>query len=299
MIFLKSKNSNCLTIKLQQNFSVLSIFLFCFNAYAQDIANTEIIKSGTCGTNCSYTLNNLGVLNVFPTDKTKSDATFTTNSSDLIGNTSVKEVVVQEGITALGTYGAGYLYAAEKISLPNTLKSIGSWSFISNRGLSNVLIPDSVTSIATGGENGGYWNAFLNTGSTKFYCSGHLMNQCKTAALYQNTALVHYEIASDGTYIIYQGDTDTVVGAYSNLDDIVANRPVESYIMKDKDDKVTAKYDGRGNVLENYFYDAGGSIVKILDKNGKKIFAKQSYTIKEANDATPNPNGRYSIRFSW
>ena len=123
------------------------------------------------------------------------------------------------------------------------------------------------------------------------------MEQCQKAALYQNTPLARYETASDGTYIVYQGASDEIKGAYLNLDDIIADKPVESYVMKDGKDRITTKYDGRGNILENYAYDTGGNLIRILDKNGKQLWGKRIYTVDEATRVVKPQGNTFSIKY--
>ena len=68
--------------------------LICFHAKAQE---SEIIKSGTYGTNCSYELNDKSVLSIYPTDKSKPEARWTNSyAEELINRGTVKEVIVEE-----------------------------------------------------------------------------------------------------------------------------------------------------------------------------------------------------------
>lgn len=68
---------------------------------------------------------------------------------------SIEKVVVEEGVTSLGSY-AFYFVTASDISLPSTLETIGSYSMACNNKLTQYVIPNGVNKLGT--------NAF-------YYCS--------------------------------------------------------------------------------------------------------------------------------
>lgn len=75
------------------------------------------------------------------------------HDDDVFGNQDTlyrdytKKVVVEEGITDLCRYSFGNYENVEEISLPNTLKRIGSSSFYGCPNVKSVIIPDSVSTI--------------------------------------------------------------------------------------------------------------------------------------------------------
>jgi len=63
------------------------------------------------------------------------------------GNTSIKEIVLGEGVTSIGAGAFSGCSSLTSISLPKSLKSIGSNAFCECSSLTSVTIPESVTSI--------------------------------------------------------------------------------------------------------------------------------------------------------
>ena len=59
----------------------------------------------------------------------------------------VKTVLIEEGVTEIGTYAFYYCVNLAKISLPNTLTRIGAFSFTGCNALTNIEIPAQVRTI--------------------------------------------------------------------------------------------------------------------------------------------------------
>ncbi len=68
--------------------------------------------------------------------------------------TSVKSLVVGEGVTSIGNYAFYYLSVLEEVSLPSTLTSIGDYAFGFCAELETINIPDGVTSLGKGAFEG-------------------------------------------------------------------------------------------------------------------------------------------------
>lgn len=111
--------------------SLLSLFVVIFT-----LANAPIYRggyafagsSGSCGDNATYTLSDAGVLTISGTGP----MTFFSNASDApwySSRASITSVVVQEGITKIGSRAFCSCTAATSIDLPSTLDSIGYYSF--------------------------------------------------------------------------------------------------------------------------------------------------------------------------
>ena len=81
------------------------------------------------------------------------------NPSPACGNSSVKKVVIEDGVTSIGGTAFQYCSSLSSITIPNSVTSIGSYAFGTCRSLTSITIPDSVTSI------GDY--AFKNCSSLK------------------------------------------------------------------------------------------------------------------------------------
>lgn len=101
--------------------------------------------SGQCGDDLYWTLDGTGLLTVTGTGDMW-DYTSSTRPSWNEYNSSIKNIVINEGATSIGNY-AFYSCAVNSVSMPNSLNQIKHNAFNSCMSLSNVIIPDGVTSI--------------------------------------------------------------------------------------------------------------------------------------------------------
>ncbi len=104
---------------------------------------TEIIKSGSCGENIKWTLDNQCTLVVSGTGKMYDYEL----GESAFGDLPVKKAIIENGITniASGTF-AGHIELTE-ITLPETITEIGHSAFLGCDSLTEITIPDSVTTI--------------------------------------------------------------------------------------------------------------------------------------------------------
>ena len=126
----------------------LVVTMMPMNVLATD--NTEspqIVKSGTCGENVTYTLDELGTLTIIGSGAMYD---YTTSSSKCAPwfpiAPNVKAIVIQNGITEIGNC-AFYNCYTRSVEIPNSVTRIGEQAFVSCDYLESVTIPDSVTSI--------------------------------------------------------------------------------------------------------------------------------------------------------
>ncbi len=106
----------------------------------------EMLYSGFCGTDATWEAWSDGVLVISGTGAIEnySDGTDTPwyAHRDLITS-----IVVEEGITAIGTAAFRYLGNVKSATLPNTLTKIGAYAFDYCEDLESVNVPNGVTSI--------------------------------------------------------------------------------------------------------------------------------------------------------
>lgn len=132
---------------------------------------TKIIKSGSCGDNVTYTLDENGVLTISGkgkiNDMRETDDTPWQNENELI-----QTVRIQKGVTEIGRatfYGCSSLTSVTipdsvtkirdgafyncsnlvSVTIPNSVTSVGDWTFAYCSSLASVTIPDSVTQIGS------------------------------------------------------------------------------------------------------------------------------------------------------
>ena len=62
-------------------------------------------------------------------------------------NTRIKKIVIERGVTTVGSYLFANCTKVASVSIPNTVISIGDYAFYFNGSLTSIVLPDSVTSI--------------------------------------------------------------------------------------------------------------------------------------------------------
>ena len=105
-------------------------------------ALAEVIHSGTWGDNLTWSVSDDYTLTI-------SGAGDMQDGALAIYSSSIKKVVVGEGVTSIGSDAFDSYSALEAVVLPSTLQSIGSDAFIYCSNLLAVEIPNGVTSIGT------------------------------------------------------------------------------------------------------------------------------------------------------
>ncbi len=107
----------------------------------------KIIDSGSCGENVDYILYDDGELSIFgtgPMDDFSPDSV-----DDLVpwDNDMVKYVVIEDGVTSIGTSAFEACLNLTNVKIPNSVISIGNSAFYGCINLASIEIPESVTLI--------------------------------------------------------------------------------------------------------------------------------------------------------
>ena len=107
---------------------------------------TEVLDSGTCGENLTWTLDSEGALTISGTGAMRD------YSSELdvpwhSHQDSILSVSLGEGVTHIGDYAFYYYLNLSSITMPASVTSIGDSAFNACIKLSNITIPNSVTHI--------------------------------------------------------------------------------------------------------------------------------------------------------
>ena len=88
-----------------------------------------------------------GTLNISGTGAMK-DYYYIDNRSSVYGNSSVKKVVIEDGVTSIGNYAFYECRNLTSVTIPDSgVTSIGNYVFDGCGSLTSITIPDSVTSI--------------------------------------------------------------------------------------------------------------------------------------------------------
>ncbi len=129
--------------KLLGLFLAVSLFSILFTALHITAAAAS---NGTCGENLTWTLDDEGTLTISGTGKMK------TSFSDIpwkSSKSSIKSVIVNNGVTSIGEYAFIECINLADITIPNSVTSIGDCAFRECGVLTNVTISDNVTSIGS------------------------------------------------------------------------------------------------------------------------------------------------------
>ena len=132
---------------MKQLYLLLITLLVSLSAYAE--------KSGTCGTNLQWKLTDEGVLTITGTGKMK-DWGYN-NYSPWHADKSVKQVIIGDGVTTIGSSAFSGCSSLTSVTIPNGVTTIGSSAFSGCSSLTSVTIPNSVTTIG--------YNAFYECSS--------------------------------------------------------------------------------------------------------------------------------------
>ncbi len=111
-----------------------------------DTTNSILIDSNSCGTNVYWSLDAAGTLTIFGTGEMED----VYSSSDRPGYpyiSSIKNVVIKQGVTSIGDSAFENCYSLTSITIPDSITSIGDRAFFECESLTSITIPDSVTSI--------------------------------------------------------------------------------------------------------------------------------------------------------
>ena len=111
--------------------------------------------SGICGENLTWTLNEEGVLTISGTGSMETKP-WSEYAND------IKKVVIENGVTSIGSYAFQYCSGLTSITIPSSVESIGWSAFSDCSSLTSITIPRGVTSI----EGGAFWGCSSLTSIT-------------------------------------------------------------------------------------------------------------------------------------
>ena len=119
----------------------------CAETYANSknnpfVALKKIIANGTTG-DCNWELDDEGTLTISG-NGAMSDYSY---SSSPWPSSELHEVIIEDGVTRIGSYAFSYCFSLTNITIPNSVTRIGSAAFYSCTNLTSITIPDSVTNI--------------------------------------------------------------------------------------------------------------------------------------------------------
>ena len=102
----------------------------------------DIVDSGSCGENLTYTIDNEGTLTISGTGEM-----YNYGYGESPFNTEIETVIIEDGVTTIGDCAFGGCEVLTNINIPDSVTSIGLYAFYNCTSLTSITIPDSVTGI--------------------------------------------------------------------------------------------------------------------------------------------------------
>ncbi len=107
---------------------------------------TNIVDSGTCGENLTWTLDSEGTLTISGTGdmydyEDEDDMPWDSDSA------LIKSVIIENGVTSIGTYAFAECKNIESVSMPESMVSVDGYAFTWCESLRSIYIPKNVENI--------------------------------------------------------------------------------------------------------------------------------------------------------
>ena len=238
-------------------------------------------------------------------------ATINTSGDGAIDKTKIKKIIVEEGVTSIGSnpkYGLNGATNLTTLVLPSTLKSVGRFAFYGATNLTDMILPDGLETIAyaafqytavqnfivpasvtsiSGAAFGGSTSVFFEGTPTveawhsganniKVYCSDGGTSCISCDDCPTPTA---YTIGDNGEYIVGTGDDAKY---YASRDLLIYDKPCAD--KKECDTMINAVRAGKSFISGGKFYNSLSDWLK--GKHEKK----RIYMVDEAEAVTGRKN---------
>ena len=110
------------------------------------VSAANIVESGKCGDNVTYTLDSNGTLTISGSGDMANYSNYVYSPFHYGG---IQKVIIQDGVTSIGNYAFYSCTGLISIVIPDSMTKIGESAFFGCTGLTSIVIPDSVTYINT------------------------------------------------------------------------------------------------------------------------------------------------------
>lgn len=153
------------------------------------VSSAADASSGTCGDNLTWTLDENGTLTISGEGGMNDYRSWRDSKAPWNGN-DVKNVVVENGVTSIGTYAFYYCYELTSVTIPDSVTSIGDYAFFNCYSLKDAYYTGRFEEWAN--INIGYSNDYLTANGINI--DGRLCRFCGKSVL--------WELDEDGTLTI-------------------------------------------------------------------------------------------------
>ncbi len=268
-------------------------------------AHAEIIASGNdCGENCSWTIDDKGVLTVSGTGDMKDysdpeEWSRTYPRPWQSYNNTVKEIVIGEGITSVGTWAFKDFKALETLTLADSVKKIGmiafdsatslnkinmsensqlesiNWqAFSHDKALTSFVVPSAATNVGSA--------AFHDTDTIVVYCP-ESNTSCKANIGGSGLTIIRFT-QEDGIYKIGEGEDAKY---YASTEAMVLGEDCGSKCAQAK----ALSESGEPFVIDGKFYASLSDYVK------RNYIKKRIYTVDEAEMLSKPTGNTFRMRY--
>ncbi|MCR4920344.1 MAG: leucine-rich repeat domain-containing protein [Bacteroidaceae bacterium] len=239
-------------------------FLFVVHLTA-NAAVGDVLASGTCGTNVTWTLTENGE-KAYIKSNTYNGATLTISgtgtmtfkpnlsnifiSGEVSLNKITTSVIVEEGVTSLYTGVASQFSNLRHVSLPSTLTVIGQQAFEYCDALKSIVIPDNVTTIGT--------SAFFDCDSLRSVTIGkgltNIPQNCfKNCVRLMTLRLTRYAPNESSPITDFMYRSDPFPGCVSLVSIVVPEAGMTRYLKEEEENEIYYTV-----WSDYYFYDVDG-----------------------------------------
>ena len=135
---------NSIFHQLSKGFAVILTVAILLNTFTALSFATEVLESGTCGDSATWVLTDDGTLTISGTGE------MIDYNSPFKNNTSIQSVIIENGITNIGSYAFQGCSELRSISIPASVNRINCCAFDHCSRLASITVPDTVTSISWG-----------------------------------------------------------------------------------------------------------------------------------------------------
>jgi hypothetical protein len=127
--------------------SLLLSLLMVFSLLPFGATAADIVDSGTCGENVTWTLDSDGLLTI---SGSGAMTDYSIDGPPPYRSNNIHSVVIEPGVTRIGSHAFYGCRSMTSVTIPDSVISIGTWAFFSCPCLESIVIPDSITLIPVG-----------------------------------------------------------------------------------------------------------------------------------------------------
>ena len=118
-------------------------------------ANAAVVKSGSCGGECMWELDDKGVFSTINGSTASGEFNIPEGTKEIraqsfYGASGLTKITIPEGVTSIGGYAFYGASGIKSLTIPKGMTSIGDTVFGNMTGVTSLTIPDGVTSISSG-----------------------------------------------------------------------------------------------------------------------------------------------------